>query len=111
MAELTEHVRNGGTFRVVTHDTGRDCTRSVLAELLGRESGTQLGYGLLGGLRAFQEAGWALLANGLGGNVPTPTPWNDRAPVGRGARRERPGSMPGPRRTEPRRNEAGDDAD
>lgn len=58
---LADHVRSGGTFTAVAHDTGVDCTRLVLADLLRHHAGGQSASMLAQGLAALWDAGTALL--------------------------------------------------
>ncbi|MCF7550713.1 hypothetical protein [Pseudonocardia sp. WMMC193] len=106
LAELADHVRTGGTFEAVAHDTGRDCTRLVLADLLRKEAADQIGAGLAGGLAAAASAGRTMF-QGMLGDILTP----------RSARRDddRPGGGH-PRRRSPRpadhwQSRTDDDAD
>lgn len=89
---LADHVRAGGTFTAVAHDTGADCTRLVLADLLRHQTRAQAATALGGGLASLREAGAALLRGLLlGGAESGRLPWSgpvakDRIGRGRSGR-------------------------
>lgn len=106
---LADHVRAGGTFTAVAHDTGIDCTRLVLADLLHHQAGAQAANAVGGGLASLREAGASLLQGLLlGGADAGRPPWP--GPGVRDTRgRERPGRTPRNRRDQ--RDGVGEHAD
>lgn len=91
---VADHVRDGGTFTAVAHDTGVDCTRLVLADLLRHQAGAQAANAVGGGLASLREAGASLLQGLLlGGSDAGRPPWPGPGPR-HTTGRERPGRTP-----------------
>lgn len=67
---VADHIRSGGTFTAVTHDTGTDCTRSVLADLLHHQARGRSSGALAQGLGTLRDAVTALLPAVLGHGPP-----------------------------------------
>lgn len=65
LARLAEHVGDGGRFTAVAHDTGEDCTRRVLAELLGHIAAGRATGGATDALAGMGLTG--ALTNGIAG--------------------------------------------
>ncbi|GAA2536643.1 hypothetical protein ACL02T_07665 [Pseudonocardia sp. RS010] len=94
---LADHVRSGGTFTAVAHDTGTDCTRLVLADLLRHQARQQSSGALAQGLGTLRDAVTALLPAVLGSGPSTRDPWAGAIRPDRPAER-RAREAPGDRR-------------
>ncbi|MER7435816.1 hypothetical protein ABT341_13995 [Pseudonocardia alni] len=68
---VADHVRSGGTFTAVAHDSGTDCTRLVLADLLRHQARQQSSGALAQGLGTLRDAVTALLPAVLGSGLPS----------------------------------------
>lgn len=89
---VADHVRSGGTFIAVAHDTGADCTRLVLADLLRHQARQQSSGILAEGLGTLREAVTVLLPAVLDRGLAARDAWPGRAVE------RRPGETRGDRR-------------